>query len=64
MRKLEFDQLGRKAPAPRADAVVAAGPALAVRALAESERLAQAVAPAPRPASESDAVVTAGSPKP
>jgi hypothetical protein len=65
MRNIKFDQLGRKAPEPRADAVIAAGPSLAARALAEAERVAvRPASPVPRPGSDSDAVVSAGSPKP
>ena len=69
MRSIKFDQLGRKAPSSTA-ALLAEGAA----ALAAAPTLAQAppADPArprppglsPRPSSDSDAAVSAGSPKP
>ena len=66
MRSIKFDQLGRKALSPQRDAAaLAAGPTLAPAPITEpalaSPRL---TTPSPRPPSDSDAAVPAGSPEP
>jgi hypothetical protein len=59
MRSIKFDQLGRKAPAAPPDKPAA--PALAAPPAPGVDRTREAKT---RPASENDAKVTAGSPKP
>jgi hypothetical protein len=64
MRSIKFDQLGRKAPSPATalaggPAALAAGPAV----LADPASV-RPPKPSPRPTSDSDAAVSAGSPKP
>ena len=64
MRSIKFDQLGRKAPA--SPAVLAAGPAALAAGSAPlaDPALVRPPKPSPRPTSDSDAAVSAGSPKP
>jgi hypothetical protein len=64
MRSIKFDQLGRKAPSLETQAAaLAAGPSLAQTPLTDPGAV-RPKTPVPRPTSESDAVVSAGSPKP
>ena len=68
MRSIKFDQLGRKAPASPAvlaagSAALAGGPAVAQAPLTDPAPV-RPPAPLPRPTSDSDAAVSAGSPKP